>query len=443
MIATGAASRTAEPRPFTLSFLWLAVLTPFFFLSYGFANWASSLRHDVPSLAFGWEHQVPFLAWTIVPYWSTDLFYATALFLCQTRRELCTLGKRLIATQLLCVCGFLVVPLRFTFDRPHADGLFGRMFDALMSFDRPFNQAPSLHVALTAVLWVTYGRHCKGSILWVIRIWFVLMALSTLTTYQHHFIDVPTGLWVGLLATMLFSEDPLRPTNPSLDDPLRFRLGATYLIGALIFAGAAYIIGGMAWVLLWPAGALAVVAGIYFAGRPDLFRKSGGKMPVTAILVLAPYLLGAWLNSRWYTRGQPAAQKIADGVWLGRIPRRAERDRFGIVSIVDMTAELPMDTRDVVYRSVPILDLLTPTVDQIEAAAKAIAELESQRPTLVCCALGYSRSAAAVAAWLLVVRKAESIDAAIEVIRTRRPSIVLRPRFVRVLGQWADTRGLT
>jgi hypothetical protein len=71
-----------------LSLLWLAVLTPFVFLTYGFTNWVSSLRHDVPSLAFAWQHHIPFLAWTIVPYWSTDLFYAGALFLCRTRREL-------------------------------------------------------------------------------------------------------------------------------------------------------------------------------------------------------------------------------------------------------------------------------------------------------------------------------------------------------------------
>jgi protein-tyrosine phosphatase len=442
LIATGAAIRTEEPRPLVLSLLWLVVLTPFFFLTYGFANWVSSLRHNVPSLAFGWEPHIPFLAWTIVPYWSTDLFYAGALFLCRTRHELYTLGKRLIATQLLCVGGFLIVPLRFSFDRPHPDGLFGGMFDALMSFDRPFNQAPSLHVALTAVLWVTYGRHFKGIILWVIRAWFVLMALSTLTTYQHHFIDVPTGLWVGLFATLLFSEDSLRPHPPSLDFR-RFRLGATYLIGALIFAGAAYFIGGTAWLLLWPAGALAVVAGIYFAGRLELFRKSQGHMSGAAILVLAPYLLGAWVNSRWHTRGQPSAQKIVEGVWLGRIPRRAERDRLGIVSIVDVTAELPIDTREVVYCGVPMLDLLAPTVDQIEAVVHAIAELGSQRPMLVCCALGYSRSAAAVAAWLFAAGEAESIDAAIEVIHARRPSIVLPLRFLQVLAQWADTRRMT
>jgi protein-tyrosine phosphatase len=215
------------------------------------------------------------------------------------------------------------------------------------------------------------------------------------------------------------------------------------LIGALILVAAAYVIGGAGWLLLWLAAALAVVAGVYFAGRLELFRKSEGNMPVSAVLVMAPYLLGAWLNSRWYTRSQAPAQKIADGIWLGRIPRRAERDALGIVSIVDLTAELPMDTRDVVYRGVPMLDLLTPSVDQIDAAVRAIAELESQRPTLVCCALGYSRSAAAVTKWLLAERKAESVDAAVEVIRARRPSIVLPVRFRHVLAQWAAMRRMT
>jgi protein-tyrosine phosphatase len=442
LTATGVAIPKAEPRPFLLSGLWLAALAPFFFLTYGFANWVTGFRHNVPSLAFGWEHRIPFLAWTIVPYWSTDFFYAGALLLCRTRIELRTLVKRLIATQLLCVAGFLVVPLRFSFDRPHTDGLFGRMFDALMSFDRPFNQAPSLHVALTAVLWVAYGGHFTGGMLWLIRTWFAAMALSTLTTYQHHFIDVPTGLWVGLFTILLFPEKPAKADRPSRD-PLRLRLGAAYLAGALIFGAGAFVTGGAAWLLLWPAAALLIVAVIYFAGRPELFRKSEGDMPVPALLVLAPYLAGVWLNSRWHTRGQAPAQEIAGGVWLGRIPRRTEREALGIVSIVDVTAELPMNRSGIVYRGVPMLDLLAPTTDQIDEAARAIAELEHQRPTLVCCALGYSRSAAAVAAWLIAARKAESAGAAIELIRARRPSIVLPERFRLELAQWAGMRSMT
>ncbi len=424
-----------------LSLLWLAALAPFFFVTYGFANRVTGLRHNVPSLAFGWERHIPFLAWTIVPYWSTDLFYAGAILLSRTRGELRTLGKRLIATQLLCVAGFLLVPLRFSFERPHADGLFGRMFDALTSFDRPFNEAPSLHVALTAVLWVAYGHYFRGRTLWLIRSWFVVTALSTLTTYQHHFIDLPTGLWVGLFATTLFREDGPKGVEPSRD-PRRFWLSAAYLAGAAICGGAAYVIDGAAWLLLWPAAALSVVAVIYFAGRPELFQKSNGDMPPAMKVILAPYLIGAWLNSRWCTRGRGTAQKVAGDVWLGRIPRRAEREALGIVSIVDLTAELPLDSYGIVYRGIPMLDLVTPPVAQIDAAVRAIAELERQRPTLVCCALGYSRSAAAVSGWLLAAGKAESVDAAIEVVRARRPSIVLPERYRVALEQWAGTRSM-
>ena len=123
MTASGALVRTAGIRPWGLALLWLAGLAPFFFLSYGFANWVTGLRANVPELAFGWERHIPFLAWTIVPYWSTDLFYAASLFLCTTRAELQTHGKRLIAVQVLSVAGFLLVPLRFGFERPEARGL--------------------------------------------------------------------------------------------------------------------------------------------------------------------------------------------------------------------------------------------------------------------------------------------------------------------------------
>ena len=64
----GVASVPAVDRRavFRAAALWLAFLAPFFYLTYGTANWLASLREDVPNLAFGWEHRIPFLAWTIV-----------------------------------------------------------------------------------------------------------------------------------------------------------------------------------------------------------------------------------------------------------------------------------------------------------------------------------------------------------------------------------------
>jgi protein-tyrosine phosphatase len=144
--------------------------------------------------------------------------------------------------------------------------------------------------------------------------------------------------------------------------------------------------------------------------------------------MLAPYLAGAWLNSRWHTRSQEPKQEIAGGVWLGRIPTRAELQASGIASVVDLAPEFSFSEPDVVYRSVPMLDLLTPSADQLAAAVNAIEELDSARPTLVFCALGYSRSARAVAAWLVASHRAQSFDDAVEYIRERRPYIVLASR---------------
>lgn len=429
------------PRPWRLALVWLAGLAPIFFLSYGFANRVTGLRSNVPELAFAWERGIPFLPWTIVPYWTTDLFYAGSLFLCRTRAELETHGKRLIAVQALCVAGFLLVPLRFGFERPLAGGLAGGMFRALAAFDRPYNQAPSLHVALITVLWAVYGRHFRGAARWAIRGWFVLMALSTLTTYQHHFIDLPTGLWVGLAAMAWFPDRPREARFERSRDRRRWAIGAAYVAGGAACAWLATGIGGAAWILLWPAAALAIAGGIYWSGRGELFGKSDGAMPAAAIGVFAPYLAGAWLNSRWHTRGQAQAQEIADGVWLGRFPRRAELAAAGFGSVVDVTAELSFPRGPLVYRGVPMLDLLAPSADRLEAAAEATGELDTARPTLVCCALGYSRSAAAVAAWLVASGRAASVGQAVEWIRARRPSIVLPPHYRAALEDWAGGRG--
>jgi len=199
-------------------------------------------------------------------------------------------------------------------------------------------------------------------------------------------------------------------------------------------------VSGAAWLLLWPAGALVIVGVIYLAGRPELFSKSEGAIPAPVWILLAPYLAAAWFNSRWHTRNQAPAQEISDGVWLGRAPRRAERDRLGIASMVDLTAELPIDARGVVYRGIPMLDLLTPSMDQLESAVQAIKHLEAKRPTLVCCALGYARSALAVAAWLVDSGKASSAGEAIEYIRARRPWIVLRREYLARLEEAARTK---
>ncbi|EOY3828046.1 TPA: inositol phosphorylceramide synthase, partial [Pseudomonas aeruginosa] len=223
-----------EPGVLKRAVLWLLFLGPFFFASYGLANWLTSQRGDVGSLVFDWERGMPLWPWTILPYWSIDLLYGLSLLLPRDKRELDTHCLRLLSAQVLSVACFLLFPLRFTFERPELGGVFGWLFDVLMGFDKPFNQAPSLHIALLVVLWVCYARYASGAWRWLLHGWFALIGLSVLTTWQHHFIDVPTGALAGWLCVWLWPQAQPAPfARASLSrDRQRRRLAARYGLGA-------------------------------------------------------------------------------------------------------------------------------------------------------------------------------------------------------------------
>jgi len=428
-----------ERRPWPTAIGYMLVLGLWFFASYGFANWTASQRSHVPSIAFGWERRIPFLTWTIVPYWSLDLFYCFSFFVCRTREELHRHAARIVTAQMIAVGVFILLPLRFTFERPEVNGPFGWMFAALTSFDKPYNQAPSLHVSLAVILAAQYCVHLKGVPRQLLQAWFMLIGVSVLTTYQHHAIDVVTGLWLGALCCGLFPESS--GIEDSGQKERHIKLAALYLAcGALLTVVAARI-GGWAWWLLWPSGACLIVADIYSSGRPMLFRKQNGSMPPIMLCLLAPYVAAAWLNSRLWARREPAACEIAPGVWMGRLPRSAEIEALPIASIVDLAPEVPLRVGNTKYRHVPVLDLTVPTIAQLDDAVESIDRFATDRPTLVCCALGYSRSASAAAAWLIATDRASSVDSAIASIQERRPKVVLTEAHRARLATWAQEGG--
>ena len=508
-------------RPWPRAFAWLLFLGPFFFASYGFATWVTSLRSDVGVVVFDWERHIPFLPWTILPYWIIDLLYGVSLFLCATQARLDTHARRLLTAQLVAVTGFLLFPLRFSFERPPVDGFFGSLFELLGQFDKPFNQMPSLHIALMAILWVVYLRALPKSWHWLVHGTFALIGVSVLTTWQHHFIDLPTGLALGGLCLWLWPDEgpsplagvfggtpramagrtlptPTLPTSgegavtalscgedarpsptrreavrsspargeavrssptrgggwegeasaPSIRATTAFspspacrRLASYYALGAIACVLLA-LPGGAALWLLWPAGSLALVAAAYFFIGPVAFQKRpDGRLTAAALGLFAPYLLGAWLNSRAWTRKLPPATEIVPGLLLGRLPRTPDLDRLGIAALVDVSAELPCPTGGRPYFNVPMLDLVSPSPAQLQQAAQAIgaARATANGPVLVCCALGFSRSALAVAAWLLAEGQAATPEAAEALIRQAKPAIVLKPAQRATLAAWWAT----
>jgi hypothetical protein len=149
---------------------------------------------------------------------------------------------------------------------------------------------------------------------------------------------------------------------------------------------------------------------------------------------MASYTVAAWINSRLWTRGEPPKNHLAGPVWIGRAPFL--RDRDGIHSVVTLAPELQMRGDE----SVAMLDLAPPTCQQLDDAVGAITKLAQHGPTLVCCALGYSRAAIASAAWLIAAGRASTAVEAVDQVRRARPQVVLRPEYLLRLDQWAESR---
>jgi membrane-associated phospholipid phosphatase len=425
---------SARPSP-TARLVWLTGATALFLLLYGGCLWATAQRAAVPSLYFAWERHIPYVPWMIWPYLSIDLFFLASFFVCRRRDELAALGGRLVLATVLAAACFLCFPLRYAFPIPPTDGVLGQVIAAFRGFDRPFNLAPSLHIAFRTILWVVYVRHTSGLLRRGVQAWFVLIGLSTLLVYQHHVVDVVGGLFLGMLCVHLVPEGRTRAPRSTP----RKHWAAGYATGALALLVAAGVMGAWGYVLLWPALSLALVALAYATGNPDVFRKrADGRIPASTWAVHAPYLLGhrlAWWVQR---RNRPATSRVTKGLIIGRVLTGRELAALAPSAVVDLTAEFgatpPVSVR---YVPLPILDHTLPDLDALALAVQAVRAAGRSGPVYVHCALGYARSALVAAACLIASEPGVTMREAVGRVRSARPGVVFSRRALRLLHRHA------
>ena len=342
--------------PLKTSLLKLALIGALFYTSYGLSNrYAASLAY-VPEIAFAWERNIPFWEWTILPYWSLNLMYAAAFFLCRDTREQNRYVARLVSAQIVSTTCFMLFPLHFGWPKLPTDRLWGVMFDSLVAFDLPYNQSPSLHIALSIIVGAFYWMRFP-KIRLPILLWQSLIALSVLTTYQHHFIDVPTGAllgWLVLWAIPQHGVSPFRGRSLSVAQPdsqtgrlktseasfceaktspatrsREIKIAMLYLAGAVLSALPSLFGGAWLW-MLWVSVSLSVVAFAYLTGNAAVFQKQAdGRLSAAATILLLPYLAGGRLNMAYWLYGKAKTERVRDGVWIGSISGVAEIQHCG------------------------------------------------------------------------------------------------------------------
>ena len=409
----------------------------FFFAVYTACNVITARRTDVGHAAFGWERHIPFVPVMIVPYMSIDLFFFIALFVCRSRLERVNHARRIfLAITLAGIC-FLLFPLTMSLTRPPPAGPFAPIFKFLYGFDKPYNLAPSLHITLRTLLWVVYIPNTRGIVRAAIKVWFILIGISTVLTYQHQFIDLVTGQFLGLFCLHIFppNSDGFRVRNR--------RIGIRYALGAMAFFTIAYLLRPWGLLLIWPGASLAILAWTYLAAGPAVFRKRNGRLPLSTHVVLWPYLVIVRLVLIWHKQREMQFSEVVPGVLIGQQLNRREAAvlvKDGVTAALDLTAEFTetYPLRSISYLSIPILDLTPPSKDQLGTAVAFLREHAGHGRVYVHCAWGYSRSACVVAAYLLATGQVGSVREAISKIEAVRPHIIMDDTHVKALQMFLE-----
>lgn len=411
---------------------WLSVLGPVFFLSYGYANHRTAQLADVPAFVFAWEvDAIPFLPWLIIPYMSIDLFYAGSLFLIRASDELDTHASRLLLATTVAVICFFIFPLQCTLVRPPVDGVNGWLLQILSGFDQPFNQSPSLHISLLILLWPKYAARLTGLSRLALHLWFSLIGISVLCTWQHRVIDVVWGMVAGVLVWYVL---PMPLLRMSWRAPAMLPIAVWHGAGALVSALLAFAGGGLMLLMLWPALSLAILSLAYCGAGATVFQKDAdGQLSLPASLVLLPYRWSARLVRRAYR--SPPITAVIDELTLCAWPGPTHPG----AAVLDLCGEYSLGGTFGCYRSVPLLDRSVPQVTDLTAIVTAIEDMLPHGPVWVFCAMGRGRSALVAAAWLLHRRRVNGVADAMSAVRERGFGVVFPVGTAMLLEAWVNT----
>jgi protein-tyrosine phosphatase/membrane-associated phospholipid phosphatase len=407
-------------------FVWLFFMGIIFFLLYGSSNQYAHLTSPHPSLFMEWERDIPFVEYFIVPYMSSDLMFVIAFLLPYTRLELRILALRVLFIVLFSTIIFAVFPLGFAFEKPEIH-TFNVLFNMLQA-DLPYNQLPSLHISFAIVLWASMKKYLTNTFLKIfLALWFYAIALSTLLVYQHHFIDIPTGIIMGFLAVKLISKDKSTYFITQFTTPRNIKMGLYFLIGSAIFMILSFKATTLSLALFYICVSLFSVSVVYAFGLNSLLVGKSAKANLWQWILFFPYFIGSYISWHYFKRDIALMAQVKDKVYLGRFPSKDEyfilREK-NINHAINLASEQQIQKGCIKQTRLPYLDQTIQSPQSLHQGVKLIESLKDDG-VFVHCALGLSRTILLISAWLLYNK--HTLDEIEELINEVRPNYVKSP----------------
>jgi membrane-associated phospholipid phosphatase len=153
------------------------------------------------------DRSAPFLPWTVFFYVSDYVLVILAFVLCRTRESAIRFFGAQMSVIIFATFLHWAVPIAFPrelYPLPPDVSLLPRfVLSFVRGVDAPTSCVPSLHVADSMLAAFLMRRERPKLFPWLM-LWAVAIAISTLTTKQHYFVDVLTGTALALVAAITF-----------------------------------------------------------------------------------------------------------------------------------------------------------------------------------------------------------------------------------------------
>ncbi|OGF29576.1 hypothetical protein A2533_05110 [Candidatus Falkowbacteria bacterium RIFOXYD2_FULL_35_9] len=207
---------------FSLMFpVWRKYVACYLVILYGGAGYllTNNISISEPTLFPLWDidNLMPFLPWTLIVYSSIFGLIFIMPFLINSelmlKRTLLT-GVSLITVNL---AFFIIMPIEYP-ARPAIDSVleigsfWHNVYSILYNTDNAKNCFPSMHVSMVTFFVLIFYK-TRPTMFKIFSIYGVFVALSTMTTKQHYFIDVVAGLLLAGLVYVIVGEEMVPQTR--------------------------------------------------------------------------------------------------------------------------------------------------------------------------------------------------------------------------------------
>ncbi len=155
-----------------------------------------------PAWRLSWDpvRFVPRVSFFVIPYLSAYVMPFVLFFVMRDRKRYRRFAMTLVGTIAACGAVFLAAPLMIARPPLETVSIFDWLLNGVYRVDGPTNLFPSLHVAMAFLFaWGAALERPRWKP-WMLA-WAGLIALSTLFTRQHYFVDVLGG---GVVAWVMW-----------------------------------------------------------------------------------------------------------------------------------------------------------------------------------------------------------------------------------------------